>query len=85
MFVNIPSQISRTLYKNNNVKEKNLAYAALPTVLDYIETGIDEYKPTTKEEKIDLLYKSINPLYLNIEIKFAGSMRLFRHVHNKKK
>jgi hypothetical protein len=66
IFVNIPSQISRTFYKNTSIKEKNLGYAALPTVLDFIETGIDEYKPTPKEEKIENLYKSMNPLYLDL-------------------
>lgn len=82
IFVNIPSQISRTI-NQNSIKEKNLGYAALQTVLDFIDTGDTAYAPTTKEERIEYLYNSMNPLYSSIDVTFDEGLLLFKHSNKK--
>jgi hypothetical protein len=82
IFVNIPSQISHTI-NQNSIKEKNLGYAALQTVLDFIDTGDDTYIPTTKEEKIECLYNSMNPLYTNADNTFEMGFKLFKRSNRK--
>ena len=43
-------------------KIKNLGYASLQSVIDYIESGEDEYIATNKELLIENLYNNMSPL-----------------------
>ena len=63
IFINIPSKVSHATVKN--IRSRNLSYASIGSVIDYIETGNKPYKPTEKETKITELYNSI--LFIRVD------------------
>ena len=58
IFVNIPSKISHTIISNLLVR--NLGYASVSSVIDYIESGSMKYRLSDREAHIIALYNHIN-------------------------
>jgi hypothetical protein len=58
IFVNIPSKISHTIMSNLLVR--NLGYASVSSVIDYIESGSMKYRLSDREAHIIALYNYIN-------------------------
>jgi hypothetical protein len=58
IFVNIPSKISHTIMSNLLVR--NLGYASVSSVIDYIESGSMKYRLSDREAHIIALYNHIN-------------------------
>ena len=61
IFINTPSRISHTMY-NVDSKTKNLGYASVQSVVDYLDETDAHYTRGSRDTQIHNLYADMNPL-----------------------